>query len=144
MREISIGDVQYIAHALARDLLKWNEPIPEFTTRFPNILESCLATPFQMFNKKDLYPGLVKKASILFYLMIKNHPFKNGNKRVAMTTTILFLIRNGKWLKVNNYDLYKFTLWVTESDAKLKHDVVLAIESYFRIYLVDEKERERI
>ena len=133
-----------MAYVLAKDQLKWDEPIPNFNTRFPNILESCLATPFQAFGGKDLYPGLVKRAAMLFYLMVKNHPFKNGNKRVAMTTMMLFLLINAKWLKVNNYDLYKFTLWIAESDAKLQTDVVGAIESYFRQHLVDKQERRTI
>jgi len=39
-----------------------------------------------------LYPTLVSKASFLFYLMIKNHPFQNGNKRIAITTLFTFFI----------------------------------------------------
>jgi len=66
MTKITIAEVQYIAFKLAKEFLSYNEPIPEFQSRFPNILESCLAVPFQRFNKKDLYRGLIKKASILF------------------------------------------------------------------------------
>jgi hypothetical protein len=50
-------------------LLEFDEPIPAFQTRFPRILESCLAVPFQKFNKKDLYGGFLSKAAILFYLL---------------------------------------------------------------------------
>lgn len=89
MKSISIIDVERTAFTLAKELMEWNEPIPGFGTRFPNILESCLATPFQTFNRKKLYKGLIEKAAILFYLMIKNHPFENGNKRIAMTTRFL-------------------------------------------------------
>jgi len=140
MQSLSIAEVKYIAHTLARELLGWDEPIPTFDTRFPNILESCLAMPFQAFNGADLYPGLVKKSSMLFYLIIKNHPFKNGNKRVAMTTTLLYLMKNGKWLKVNNFSFYKFTVWVAESDANLQSAVVSAIEKFIGMYLIDFKE----
>ena len=55
-------------------------------------------TRFQSFSGKDLYPTLATKASILFYLMIKNHPFQNGNKRIAITTLLTFLYENGKWI----------------------------------------------
>jgi len=137
MQILTIGEIEQISHALARKLLRWDEPIPPFQTRLPNILESCLATPFQSFNGKDLYPGLVKKASVLFYLLIKNHPFKNGNKRIAMTTMLIFFLKNGKWVKVDNQRLYIFTIWIAESDARLKGPVVSAIETFLNMYLID-------
>ena len=89
MKIITLREVEYIAVRLAQEMLSFNEPIPDFSTRFPNILESCLATPFQVFSGRSLYPSLISKASIFFYLMIKNHPFQNGNKRIAMTALFL-------------------------------------------------------
>lgn len=82
MTHITIKEVEYIAVRLAHELMSFNEPIPEFSTRFPNILESCLATPFQSFSGTSPYRDTISKAAILFYLMIKNHPFQNGNKRI--------------------------------------------------------------
>jgi len=81
MRRITISEIEYLSFRLAAEFLGYDEPIPSFGSRYPNILESCLAVPFQTFNRKNLYRGLVKKAAILFYLLIKNHPFQNGNKR---------------------------------------------------------------
>ncbi|MDP1719176.1 MAG: Fic family protein, partial [bacterium] len=81
MKPLTIAEVEYIAHSLAKELMTWDEPIPDFGTRFPNVLESCLLTPFQRFGGKSAYSSFLKKASMLFYLMIKNHPFQNGNKR---------------------------------------------------------------
>lgn len=77
MEIITVKEVEYIAFKLSQEMLAFDEPIPDFSTRYPNILESCLATPFQSFSGKSLYSGLISKASILFYLMIKNHPFQN-------------------------------------------------------------------
>ena len=31
--------------------MTYNEPIPDFETRFPNVLESCVVVPFQKFEK---------------------------------------------------------------------------------------------
>ena len=70
---LSVKEIEYIAFRLARELMTYDEPIPDFNTRFPNKLESCIAVPSQKFEKKNLYKGFIKKASILFYLMIKNH-----------------------------------------------------------------------
>ncbi len=136
MKLISVPEVEYLAFRLAKDLLSANEPIPDFSTRFPDVLESCLIVPFQTFGRKNLYHGLVAKAAILFYLMIKNHPFRNGNKRIAVTTLFLFLHKNNKWLKADNWRLYRFARWVAESDPLLREDTVSATEKFISTYLV--------
>lgn len=129
-------EIEYVAFRLAKEMLSWNEPIPNFQSRFPNILESCLIAPFQTYEKKSFYKGLVSKTAILFYLMIKNHPFQNGNKRIAMTTLFYFLYKNKKWLKVDNQELYNFAKWVAESNSKLKEETIKAIEKFFKTYIV--------
>ena len=140
MKTITFKEVEYIAFRLAKEILSFNEPIPDFSTRFPNILESCLAVSFQSFSGKNLYPTLTSKASILFYLMIKNRPFQNGNKRIAMTTLFVFLYENKKWIKVNTQELYNFTIWVAESLPKIKEETVKAIEKFLKTYIIDLKD----
>ncbi len=136
MKTINVLEVEYIAHRLAREMLAFDEPIPDFSSRFPNILESCLAVPFQSFSRKPLYPGLISKASILFYLLIKNHPFQNGNKRIAITTLFVFLYKNKKWIRVDTQELYNFAVWVAQSPSKVKDETVRAIEKFLKTYLV--------
>ena len=137
MKIITVADVEYLAFRLAKEHLSFDEPIPDFSTRFPNVLESCVVTPFQGFSGKALYPSLIAKASILFYLMIKNHPFQNGNKRIAITTLLTFLIGNGKWLKADSQELYNFTVWVAQSPSEFKDQVVAAIQKFIRGHLID-------
>lgn len=133
---ISIEKIKYLAYELAVKTMSWSEPIPEFNTRYPNILESCLATPFQKYGGKELYQGLIAKAAILFYLLIKNHPFQNGNKRIAITSLFIFLYLNKKWLKVDNTELYNFSVWVAQSPPKLKNETVKAVEKFIKSYMV--------
>ena len=137
MKSLTITEVEYVAHSLAQELMAWSEPIPDFGSRFPNVLESCIASPFQKFGGRVLYKGLVEKAAILFYLMVKNHPFQNGNKRIAMTTLFYFLRKNKKWLRVDNTELYNFARWVAESNPRLKTETVAAIRRFVKTYLVD-------
>lgn len=132
MKKINIKKVEYIAYELAKEEIMGGEPIPPFDSRYPNILESCLAVPFQKFNNKFLYKGLIKKAAVLFYYLIKNHPFQNGNKRIAVTSLLSFLYLNNNWIKVSNQELYNFAIWIAESPAPLKNSVVLAIEDFIR------------
>jgi len=136
MEIVNIKEVEYLAFRLARELLSFNEPIPEFSTRFPNALESCLAAPFQTFSGKSLYHDLPSKAGVLFYLMIKNHPFQNGNKRIAMTTLFVLLHKNKKWLSVDTQELYNFTMWIAQSPPKAKEETVRATEKFLKGHIV--------
>jgi death on curing protein len=129
IRPIRILEVEYIAFELARKLMEWDEPIPEFGTRFPERLESCLAQPFLTFGRL-LYPGLIAKSAILFYLMIKNHPFENGNKRIAITTLLYFLHENGKILRTTNEALYEFAKEVAASDSKKRDATIHTIKHF--------------
>ena len=137
IKALTLKEVEFIAFALAKEKLSFSEPIPDFSTRLPDRLEGCLAQPFLGCYGKSLYPTLISKASILFYLMIKNHPFVNGNKRIAITTLFVFLYGNKKWLRVDSKELYNFTVWIAASPAKLKDQVVAGIDEFFRIALVD-------
>ena len=63
IKPITLTRIKYIAVKLAEDTMTWDEPIPPFITRYPNILESCIFTPFQKFDKK------------LFIFTIRKNPF---------------------------------------------------------------------
>jgi death on curing protein len=139
LKKLSVKEVEHIAFKLAREQLSFTEPIPDFATRFPNILESCLAVPFQTFGGKSLYKGLTEKSAILFYLMVKNHPFQNGNKRIAMTALFVFLYKNNKWLKVDAKELYDFAMWVATSNPKFKNETLMAADRFIRTYMIGLK-----
>src|SRR3989338_8650546 len=98
LRLLTIEDVEFLAHTLAKELLEWGEPIPPFKTRYPEKLQSCINTISQSYGGRQLYPALEDKAAALFYFLIKNHPFQNVNKRVAVTALLVFLHLNRKWL----------------------------------------------
>lgn len=129
MRRLTVSDVEYVAFLLARKHLAFDEPIPDFSSRYPNILESCLAVPFQRFYGESAYSTLTAQAAILFYLMIKNHPFQNGNKRIAITTLMVFLLQNRKRLALDLDLLYRFTVWVAQSKPQDKDFVLAAIRN---------------
>lgn len=58
-------------------------------------LEAALALPQQPY-----YADIVQKAAILGYAVIEGHPFKDGNKRIGMSTMLVFLLVNGWSLNV--------------------------------------------
>lgn len=139
MKVLKISHIEEIAHRMAAKQMAWDEPIPDFGTRYAGKLESCLVQSFQTFDRRDLYPGLINKAAVLFYLMIKNHPFMNGNKRIAVTTMITFLLLNKKWLHVTNEELYEIAVWVAKSNPKTKDGVILAIQNFIERSIQDIK-----
>ncbi len=134
--QISVAQVESVAHSLARELMEWDEPIPAFDTRFPDRLESCLKTPFQKFSGRSLYRGIVGKGAILFYLMVKNHPFQNGNKRVAVMTLLYFFYQNGWWLTVSNDKLYIFANEVAKSEPRNSQNQIKEIRRFINKFLV--------
>jgi len=115
--------------------MEWGEPIPPFNTRFPDRLESCLKTPFQKFSGRSLYRGLIGKGAVLFYLMIKNHPFQNGNKRIAVMTLLYFFYRNGWWIDVDNDVLYEFANRVAKSPTEDSKKEISGIRSFLRKHI---------
>lgn len=135
-KKINISHIKEIALTLAHKTMGWDEPIPPFDSRYPNRLESCVEVPFQTYGNKDLYPTLTKKAAVLFYLMVKNHPFENGNKRIAVTTLLVFLYLNDKWLEIDQQELYNFAKWVASSPPKIMESTVAAIDEFINKYIV--------
>jgi len=139
MKKLNVKEVEYIAFRLAQELLSFNEPIPGFSTRYPNVLESCLSAPFQTFAAQSLYSSLIDKAGVLFYLLIKNHPFQNGNKRIAMTALFVFLYKNNKWLKTDTQELYNFTMWIAQSPPGAKNECLQAIQKFLKGHITKLK-----
>ena len=100
--------------------MNYDEPVAEFSTRYPHRLESCLAQPFVSFGGKELYPTLNDKAVLLFYLVIKNHPFENGNKRMAVMLMLYFLFKNGRFTSIPPDGLYELALIVANSKTSIE------------------------
>ena len=121
---IDIEDFEYVCFNLTLKFLTFNEPIPDYNTRNNALLDSALASPRHTFDGKLLYPTFVEQASALFYSMIKNHPFLNGNKRIAVMTLLIFLAVNGKWIKIKPLGLYELAIVTAKSEPKLR-DIVL-------------------
>lgn len=114
-------------HRVAQELFSkigfTEEPMPNFESRYPGRLESCLKQPFGSYAGVIYYRGTLKKALALFYFCIKNHPFENGNKRFAVTIMLYFLITNDYWLDVSPEFLYDVAKALAESDESPKEAI---------------------
>lgn len=73
--------------------------------RDPGLLESALYRP-----QSGYYADLVEMAAALFESLLMNHPFVDGNKRVAFFTTDVFLRMNGYKLDLDDANAYAFLM----------------------------------
>lgn len=71
--------------------LKFNEESSLFAVERDKGLESIIGNIYQSFDGQDIYKSIEEKASNFLYLIVKNHVFADGNKRIAATLFIYFL-----------------------------------------------------
>lgn len=109
--------------------LRFNEESDIFAIERDKGLESIIGNIYQSFDGQDIYKSIEEKAANFLYLVVKNHVFIDGNKRIAATLFIYFLnyydilIKNGKQL-IDNNTLTALTLLIAESNPKEK-DVII-------------------
>jgi prophage maintenance system killer protein len=88
--------------------------------------QGSLAAIYQTFGGKDLYPSVEEKAANLFYFVIKNHSFSDGNKRIAAFLFVWFLEKNRILYrpdgskKIADNALVALTLMIAESKPEEK------------------------
>lgn len=73
--------------------------------RDEGILDLVMNNPLQTFDFKDLYPSTIDKIARLSFGLVMNHPFIDGNKRIAAKVLDIGLYANGLTLKATNEDL---------------------------------------
>jgi len=103
--------------------------------RDQNLLESALAQPKMTVGGKYLHKTLFDKASAYGFHVCKNHPFIDGNKRVAFVLMDLFLQKNGWEIVTPEEEAYstmmnlasgkltkvQLATWLKEHSAKVAH-----------------------
>ena len=105
--------------------LRFNEESNIFAVERDKGLESIINNVYQSFAGQDLYPSIEEKAANFIYLIVKNHVFVDGNKRIAATLFIYFLNYYGILYKdnnkiIDNNTLTALTLLIAESNPKEK------------------------
>lgn len=67
---------------------------PLFGNEKDDSFKSSLGAVYQTFGGAEVYPGVQEKAANLLYLVVKNHSFSDGNKRIAAMLFLYFLAKN--------------------------------------------------
>lgn len=99
--------------------------------------ESIVNDIYQTFGGVDLYKSVEEKACNFLYVLVKNHPFVDGNKRIAATLFIYFLnyygllYRNGVQT-IDNNTLTAVTLLIAESNPKEKEIIIDLVMNFLK------------
>ena len=118
--------------------LKFNENSSLFALERDKGLESIINDIYQTFDSKELYESIEEKAANLLYLVVKNHVFIDGNKRIAATLFIYFLnyydilYKDNKQV-IDNNTLASMTLLIAQSNPKEKEIIVDLITNFLTI-----------
>jgi prophage maintenance system killer protein len=115
--------------------LSFNEESSLFALERDKGLESIIGNIYQSFDGKDIYKSIEEKGANFLYLIVKNHVFADGNKRIAATLFIYFMNFYGILYKdgnqvIDNNTLTALTLLIAESNPKEK-DVIIDLVMNF-------------
>ena len=95
--------------------------------------KSSIGQIYQTFGGVDLYPSVEEKAATLLYLVIKNHSFTDGNKRIAAMLFLWFMEKNGILYAADGHKriadntLVALTLMIAESKSDEKDIMVKVV-----------------
>jgi phosphoribosylaminoimidazolesuccinocarboxamide synthase len=109
--------------------LRFNQESSLFAIERNNGLEAIINNIYQTFDNKDVYKSIEEKASNFLYMIVKNHVFIDGNKRIAATLFIYFLnyydilYKDDKQV-IDNNTLTALTLLIAESNPKEKEVII--------------------
>ena len=121
------------------DLLKFNETSDIFALERDKGLNSIINNIYQSFDGEDVYQTIEEKAANFLYLIVKNHAFIDGNKRIA-ATLFIYLLHFYNILTIENKDvidnntLAALTILIAESNPKEKNimiDLIMNILSNY-------------
>ena len=103
-----------------------------FANEKDNSFKSSIGQIYQSFGGEDLYPSVEEKAAMLLYLVVKNHSFSDGNKRIAAMLFLWFMEKNGILYsedghkRIADNTLVALTLMIAESRTEEK-DVMVKV-----------------
>lgn len=109
--------------------LRFNEESDIFAIERNKGLEAIIGNIYQTFDGEDVYKSIEEKASNFLYMIVKNHVFIDGNKRIAATLFIYFLnfydilYKNNNQV-IDNNTLAALTLLIAESNPKEKEVII--------------------
>lgn len=91
-----------------------------FGVRDIGLVESAVYRPQATFDGQDLYETLFDKAAALLQSLLKNHPFVDGNKRTALSSAGIFLVKNSYKLTNKKREEVEFAIRVDNAHLTIE------------------------
>jgi len=120
------GAVEAISQ-LKSTLINQQEATPLFGAEREEAFKQVIGSIHQTFDGTMLYPSVFERAAHLFYFTIKDHPFSDGNKRVASFMMLLYLSAHEVDIPLTNEALVALALLVAQSQPSDKDIMVRLI-----------------
>ncbi len=136
---LTYEDAKSLINQIKQELISKNEASDLFGKEVEDKFKGILGNIYQTFSGNELYPSLEEKAAHLMYFIIKDHPFVDGNKRIASLLFIYFLNKNNFFYKdtgekkINDNALTTLALLIAVSDPNEKDKLIKIITNLIAI-----------
>jgi death-on-curing protein len=99
-----------------KDLLDLVKELGAGPVRDLGLLDSACHRPQAAFFGQEAYPSLAAKAAALMHSLACNHALVDGNKRLALLATVVFLRINGHTLDMTDDEAFELTMSVAAGE----------------------------
>ena len=114
-----------VAHALSTHALQIARYGGATGLRDRGALEAALARPFHGFGEQDAYPTPFEKAAALMHSLAKNHPFVDGNKRIALVLALYLLEELGYQLRPDVANDTRYAMVIAVASSELEYEGIV-------------------
>ena len=126
MTESRIPDAEYVKslhEAIFHEFRDSADPIGIPGVKSNDMLESACMRPNTSLGGEEKYPNILHKLAALFYSLVMNHPFHDGNKRTALASLISGMSLNKRYFKADTTDerIFRMVISLAKNDFPPGH-----------------------
>ena len=136
---VQYDEARKLIDKIKKDLIAKNEASNLFGQENGDRFKAIIKNIYQTFDGKELYSSLEEKAAHILYLVIKDHPFVDGNKRIGSFLFIYYLSKNNYLYKengekkINDNTLTTLALLVAISVPKEKDKLIKIVTNLLEL-----------
>lgn len=135
-RDVRVLDYEECRRVI--DGMRFGDKSDLFGVEKDESFKGTIGNIYQSFGGQEVYPSLQEKAANLLYLVVKNHSFLDGNKRIAATMFLYFLDRNDALFiqgskAIDDSTLVAITIMIAESKPEEKDAMVALVMNFLAL-----------
>lgn len=136
---LKYGEATNVISEIKRELVTKKEASDLFGQENSDRFKGILGSIYQTFDNEEFYPSLEEKAAHLLYFIVKDHPFVDGNKRIASFLFVYYLDKNDFFYsstgerKISDNTLTALTLLIAISNPSEKDKLIKIITNLLAI-----------